>query len=171
MKTIQGGSSGSSTRSSATRKPYNVLFVCPDNATCSVIAEAILRRRRLGDFQAFSAGIDPKPEKLPVAAEFLKARQVWDDKLRSKHCREFLGPDSPPMDFIISLGERLPAGLPTEWPGQPKLIHWHITEPVTNGGVAQTAVSFRKTFTELENRIRLFVLVYEREASKRAAAA
>jgi arsenate reductase (thioredoxin) len=179
MKILGGGSAGSpseqsdvssETRRSGTKDCYNVLFLCGDNAIGSIMAEALLKRWGAQDFHAFSAGITPKGEIDPLAAELLKVQRVWHQNLRSKGCQEFLTPDAPSMDFIISLGEQPPAGMPTAWPGHPKVIHWHITEPVVTGRPAETTHSFRKAFGELENRVRLLVLVYQREALRGAAA-
>ncbi|MGH7813749.1 MAG: hypothetical protein ACREQI_07060 [Candidatus Binataceae bacterium] len=82
-----------------------------------------------------------------------------------------MAPDAPPMEFIISLGERPPAAMPAAWPGHPKLVHWHISEPVFDGNAAIKAHSLRKTVLELENRIKLMVLVYQHDAMKSAATA
>jgi arsenate reductase len=147
-------------------KPYNVLFLCVDNAICSIMAEAVLRRWGGDSFQAFSAGVEPRNETPRLVADLLKEHRVWHDGLFSKGCHAFLAPHSPLMDFIISLGNRPPIGLPTVWPGAPKLIHWHITEPLVNGSDAEKAASLRRTFVEIETRVRLFVLVYQKEAAR-----
>ncbi|HUO03641.1 MAG TPA: hypothetical protein VMU16_00460 [Candidatus Binataceae bacterium] len=147
----------------------NVLFICEDNAVSSITAEALLERWGAKGFRAFSAGVMPKHECNPLVAEVLKENRIWHDGLRSKGYEEFLSPDAPPMDLVISLGERPPAQLPIAWPGRPEVIHWHITEPATDGDSATKARSFRKTFLELENRIKLLVLVYQRERSRMAA--
>ena len=180
MKIIQGGApeahpqhsnAGNQTRPPGSRNRYHVLFLSAENALCSLMAEALLRRTGGDDFRAFSAGIEPKGEIDPLAIDFLKGHRVWHHGLRSKSYQEFLLPSTPPMNFVISVGARPPAGLPATWPGQPKVIHWRITEPVMDGSPAQQANSLRKTFTELETRIRLFVLVYQKEALRNAPTA
>jgi protein-tyrosine-phosphatase len=110
-----------------TQRSYNVLFVCADNSICSTMAEAILKRSGLGDFHAFSAGVRPRNEMKPVVAEFLKAHGIWHQDFASTGCSRFLASYAPRMDFIISLGEQTPAGLPAVWPGDPQIVHWHIT--------------------------------------------
>src|SRR5258708_28992346 len=139
-----------SRQSLVTRRSYNVLFLCADNSICSTMAEAILKRWGFGDFHAFSAGVRPRGEINPVVAEFLRAHGIWHQDFASKGCSRFLAPRAPRMDFII----QGPAGLPAAWPGDPQVVHWHITNPIVDGDVAQRARSFRKIFTELDNRIR-----------------
>ncbi len=153
------------------RNAFKVLFLCADNSICSIMAEALLKRWGGQDFHAFSGGVVPRHEIDPHAADLLKSYNVWDEALRSKNCNEFLAPNAPPMDFIVSLGGYPPAGIPTVWPGHPQVIHWRITEPVVNGSPKQQAQSFKTAFRELETRIRLFVLVYQREAMKGIATA
>jgi len=152
------------------KKRFNVLFLCPNNAIHSVMAEALLRRWGGDNFRAFSAGTEPTGVIDRRALEILRQQRVWHPALPSKGHLEFLGPEAPRMDFVISLGERAPAGAPKEWPGNPQVIHWRITNPSLAGKPAEIAHAFRKAFGELETRIRLFVLVYEKEAMKQAAA-
>ncbi|HVN64757.1 MAG TPA: hypothetical protein VMT58_08975 [Candidatus Binataceae bacterium] len=173
---LAGGSSGRTTSSDQPQQPglndcYNVLFVCADNSVKSLIAEAILKRWGGHEFRAFSAGIAPLSACHPLAAEVLKEQRVWNDGLHSKGCQEFLAPGAPPMDFVISLGEQPPASLPNSWPGHPKVIHWHISEPMLDGKAPLKTQSLRRTFLELENRIKLMVLVYQHDAMRSAATA
>lgn len=148
---------------------YNVLFVCRDNSVCSIIAEAILTRWGGDDFRAYSAGIRPAGEVHPVATELLQAQRLWDEERRPQGCAEFLRGGAPRMDYVISVGEQRPDDLPVAWPGNPSIMHWRISEPGAAGDPEQQARTFRKTFWELENRIKLFALICERELGKQAA--
>jgi arsenate reductase len=124
-----------------------------------------------GGFRAFSAGITPTREIDPSAAEILKHYHVWDSSLRAKSYTAFLIPDSPQMDFVIWVDDATGGGAFARWPGNPEVIRWRITQPVKNGTAAEIAYSVKTCFRELENRIKLFILVYQREASKRVATA
>ena len=150
---------------------YNVLFLCTDNSTKSIMAEALLNRFGGEDFHAHSAGVDPRGEIDPLAVELMKTHRVWHPSLEPKGCHKFLAPDAPRMDFIITLGERRPARLPESWPGSPQLIHWRITEAPQDGEPAKKHHSLRKAFAELETRIRLFVLVHQHATMHAAPAA
>ena len=148
----------------------NILFLCPDNSALSIIAQAVLNRWEAKGFRAFSAGSQPAVEVHPLAADLLKANGIWSQALQPKDCGGFLGHDAPPLDFVISLGSRAPDGMPSSWPGNPRVIHWRISEPRVDESKKETMHAFRKTFTELETRIKLFVLVNERKARKKIAA-
>lgn len=153
------------------RNPFKVLFLCADNSICSIMAEALLKRWGGQAFRAFSAGIVPRNEIDPLAADLLRNCNLWDQELVSKSCKEFVAPDAPRLDFIVSLGGYPPAGIPTVWPGHPQVIHWRITEPVLNGSPKQRPQSFKTALRELETRIKLFVPVYRRETMKGIATA
>jgi protein-tyrosine-phosphatase len=149
---------------------HNVLFLCPDNSAVSIIAEAILNRWEGRGFRAFSAGTRRALEVHPLAFDLLRANRIWRQDLRPKDCGEFLGQDAPRMDFVISLGSQAPDGLPSSWPGTPRVIHWRISEPRVDGRPAENLRALRKTFSELETRINLFVLVNQRETPRKTAA-
>jgi len=157
-------------RKKTTSQRYNVLFLCPDNSAGSIIAEALMKRWGDDSFRAFSAGSRPGTEVHPMAMDILKAQRIWDQGLQPKGCEEFLRQDGPRMDFIISMGDHPPDGLPAQWPGNPRVFHWRISEPIVDGKPAEKSHAFRRTFAELETRIKLFILVNEKEAMKRSAA-
>ena len=148
----------------------SILFVCRDNSALSIIAQALLGRWEGGGYRAFSAGSHPALEVDPLVTDLLKTNGVWSQALQPKDCGEFLGPAAPRMDFVISLGSQAPDGMPSRWPGDPRVIHWRISEPRADGSQKENLRAFRKTFTELETRIKLFVLVNGRKARKKVAA-
>jgi arsenate reductase len=148
----------------------NILFICRDNSALSILAQALLNRWEGRGFRAFSAGSHPAVEIHPIAADLLKANGIWSQALKPKDCDRFLDQDSQPVDFVISLGSQAPAGMPSSWPGNPQVLHWRISEPRADGSQKENLRAFRKTFTELETRIKLFVLVNERKARKKVAA-
>ena len=149
---------------------YKVLFVCYDNSACSIIAESILKRWGGNQFRAFSAGINPTSEVHSLAIGVLKAQRLWGQGIQTKGCNEYLKDDAQSMNFIICIGDRPPLDLPIKWPGNPTIIHWRISNPIVDGKPKEKALAFKKTFLELENRIKLFILIYERERIKKAAA-
>jgi protein-tyrosine-phosphatase len=149
---------------------YHILFLCRDNSALSIIAQALLNRSERSGFRAFSAARHPALEVHPLAAQLLKTNGIWSEALRPKDCARFLGQDAPPVNFVISLGTQAPDGMPSSWPGNPRVMHWRISEPRDEGNRKENLSAFRKAFTELETRIKLFVLVHERKARKKIAA-
>lgn len=148
----------------------NVLFVSPDNSCTSIMAEALMKHLGGASVRVFSAGKQPSPAVHPLAAEVLKGRRIWREYLQPKSYQCFLLGDSPTMDFVIGVGERWPDGLPSSWPGSPRVMQWHISEPSEGSTAFTSKVAFSKTLTELETRIRLFILILEKDATKRLAA-
>jgi len=146
-----------------------ILFLCRDNSALSIIAQALLNRWEGQGFRAFCAGSQPAVEVHPLAAVLLKANGIWSQALEPKDCGGFIGRDAVTMDFVISLGAQPPDGMPPSWPGNPRVMHWRINEPRADGSPKENMRAFRKTFTELETRIKLFVLVNERTARKKVA--
>ncbi len=136
---------------------FNVLFVCPDNSARSVIAEALLNRFGGNRFRGFSAGINPAPGVDPLVLELLRKQNLSTESLKCKSWREFCQSSAPRMHFIISLAE---TQFQQSFPGDPVLVCWHITDPNAAGpDELSRRQALRGTFRELENRIRLFVLL------------
>jgi arsenate reductase len=153
------------------QRTYNVLFVCKENSSRSIIAEAVLRHWGKERFRAFSAGIEPSGEVDSHAMELLKDSKLPIDGLRSKSWQEFAAPGAPQMDFIISLCDSPAASLKGALPGSPLLAHWTITDPNASRDGARRNSAFRRAFQELETRVRLFVLLRHEPAVRPMAVA
>jgi arsenate reductase len=149
------------------QRALNVLFVCQSNSARSIMAEALLHRFGDGRFRAFSAGIEPETELHPRAAEVLRSSGLAIANLKPKSMSEFAIPSAPRMDFVISMGPDLSPSL-RALPGSPLRAQWGISDPLGDAtdAIAET-LAFRRTFRELENRIRLFVLLRHHGASER----
>ena len=65
--------------------PFNVLFLCTGNSARSILAEAALNNLSIGmgQFRAYSAGSHPKGQVNPFALEFLEAKHISTEGLRS----------------------------------------------------------------------------------------
>lgn len=137
----------------------NVLFLCVGNSARSIMAEALLNRFGSGKFSAFSAGTDPTAQIHPLTLELLERHSLPIEGLRSKSWNEFTGPSAPRFDFVISVCER-PEEAVWPWSGDTVKAHWHITDPVgMEGSALERKNAFSSAFRELENRIKLFVLL------------
>src|SRR5690242_1647747 len=141
-----------------TSPPYNVLFLCTGNSARSILGEAILNHWGAGHFRGFSAGSHPKGAVHPIALELLKQMKLPTEGLRSKSWDEFAQPGAPPIDFIFTVCDNAAGELCPVWPGQPMTAHWGLDDPAAvEGSDGDKWLAFRKTFDELESRIKAFV--------------
>jgi protein-tyrosine-phosphatase len=136
---------------------YNVLFLCTGNTARSILAESILRKDGRRNFRAFSAGSQPKGTVNPFAIKVLDRLDYPTDDLRSKSWEEFARGDSPVMDFVFTVCDNAAGESCPYWPGQPMTAHWGLEDPAAvEGNDTEKWLAFRKTFQELENRIKVF---------------
>ncbi len=148
----------------------NVLFLCGKNSAQSVMAEALLKRFGGERFHAFSAGIQPADEIDALTRDTLKAGGMEVPIAKPRSFREFLAPSAPPMDMVIGLSKEAATVL-EDWPGHPFKAKWGITVPPSDSGDAlEQRKAFRRACRELENRIRLFVLLPHRPSAGLATA-
>lgn len=82
---------------------FNVLFICTRNSARSIMAEAILEKIGRGKFNAYSAGSMPADAPMPEVLDRLTVMGHDVSRLRSKSWNEFIGPDAPRMDFVLTL--------------------------------------------------------------------
>jgi len=107
----------------------NALFLCTGNSARSIMAEALLQRRGMGRFRAWSAGSHPRGRVHPLALELLQSQQFKTENFRSKSWEEFTGVDAPKMDFVFTVCDRAASESCPVWPGQPVTAHWGIADP------------------------------------------
>lgn len=104
------------------RRVRNLLFVGQGNAGPSLLAEALLRQMAGERFEVFSAGLSPAGDAalLPeFAALGIDTGDLWPKPLSL-----WQGPEAPPMDVVITLGQRA-AALP-DWPGPVHRAGWRL---------------------------------------------
>jgi len=138
--------------------PLHVLFLCTGNSARSILAECLLERLGGGRFRAWSAGSQPKGAVHPLALELLAERGYETAGLRSKSWDEFAAPGAPRLDFVFTVCDAAARESCPLWPGQPITAHWGVADPAAvEGPESQRRYAFRRAYTELEARIRLFV--------------
>lgn len=149
---------------------YNVLFLCADDSARGIIAQAILNRWAGDRFRAWCMSGEGA-EVPPLAVELLKSNQLWNGQ-RGAQSEQFTGSAAPAMDFVISVGAKLPESLWSRFPDGPVKAQWRITDPTAvSGDPVRCKAAFRRSFTELENRIKLFVLAWGNSFKSRKLAA
>jgi len=139
-------------------KSYNVLFLCTGNSARSIMAEAILNRKGLPNFTAYSAGSHPSGFVRPEALKQIEVSRMSTEGLRSKSWDEFAKPDAPRMDFVFTVCDNAANEMCPVWPGQPMTTHWGVPDPAAiKGSPEQIERAFRDTFMILDRRITLFL--------------
>lgn len=140
------------------KSQYNVLFLCTGNSARSIMAEAIMRRKGMPTFRAYSAGSHPSGRVHPEALRQLELAKLPTDGLRSKNWDEFARPGAPQIDFVFTVCDNAAKEVCPVWPGQPMTAHWGVPDPASVAGTPeQIARAFRDAFTLLERRISLFL--------------
>jgi len=137
---------------------YNVLFLCTGNSARSIMAEAILNRKGMPTFTAYSAGSHPAGRVRPEAIKQLEAAHLPTAGLRSKNWEEFAKPGAPQMDFVFTVCDNAAKEVCPIWPGQPMTAHWGVPDPaVVAGTPEQIEHAFRDAFMILDRRISLLL--------------
>jgi protein-tyrosine-phosphatase len=136
----------------------NVLFLCTGNSARSVMAESILRKDGGERFRAFSAGSLPKGAVNPFALGVLASYGYPTDGLSSKSWSAFTAPNSPKMDFVLTVCDNAAGEACPLWPGQPISAHWGIEDPAAaEGSDIDKERAFVTAFRYLRNRVSLLV--------------
>lgn len=136
---------------------YNVLFLCTGNSARSIIAEALLTQRGAGRFRAFSAGSHPTGRVNPMALAVLESLHLPTGQARSKGWEEFSEPDSPAMDFIVTVCDNAAGEVCPIWPGHPMTAHWGVPDPAgVEGSEDERREAFQQALRALDQRITQF---------------
>ncbi len=128
-----------------------VLFLCVHNSARSQIAEGLLRALAGDRFDVFSAGSEPT-QISSFAISAMQERGIDISPQRSKNLDEFV---HEKFDYVITLcAEQVcPVFL-----NATTRLHWALPDPSAAEGDAETKLAaFRKTMTEIENRLRDFL--------------
>jgi hypothetical protein len=83
--------------------------------------------------------------------------ELRDATAASKSWDEFARPDSPPLDFVFTVCDKIAGEMCPVWPGQPITAHWGAADPAAFAGPDEARRRFFfRIYTELENRIKIF---------------
>jgi protein-tyrosine-phosphatase len=136
---------------------FNVLFLCTGNSARSILAEVLMNHWGRGKFRGFSAGSFPKGKVHPIALELLRQMKMPTDGLRSKSWDDFAAPHGVHLDFVFTVCDNAAGEVCPYWPGQPMTAHWGLEDPAAVEGTdVEKWLAFRKTFSQLESRIKIF---------------
>jgi protein-tyrosine-phosphatase len=137
-------------------KQFNILFLCTHNSARSVLGEALASMHTSGKFVGYSAGSTPGTTVNPFARELAIQMGYEESKLRSKSWDEFGLPDSPKMDFIITVCDDAAGEVCPFWPGKPATAHWGFPDPSrVVGSDDDKRRAFKEVMIGLKKRIDL----------------
>ena len=137
---------------------YNVLFLCTGNSARSIMAEAIMKRKGLPNFIAYSAGSHPTGSVHPEALKQLQTARLPTEGLRSKSWDELAQPGAPELHFVFTVCDNAAKEVCPLWPGQPMTAHWGVPEPAAVKGTPdEVERAFRDAFLMLDRRITIFL--------------
>lgn len=141
--------------------PIRVLFLCTGNSARSQMAEGLLRSLGRSDFEVYSAGTDPKGLH-PLAVQVMRESGIDITGQQSKSLDRFRGQS---FDYIITVCDRARDHCPT-FPGDNQRVHWGFADPAAvTGSEAARIAAFRRTRTEIAERLRLWVTIRRRALS------
>lgn len=132
--------------------PISVLVLCTGNSARSIMAEGLLNRVLGQQVNAFSAGSQPTGRVNPLAMEQL-VEWTSEQPPRSKSWDEFLGPDAPTLDIVLTVCGNASQTCP-QFPGSPERVHWGLADPAAvNGCPTEQQAAFANCYKELQARI------------------
>lgn len=132
-----------------------ILFVDENNASCSQMAELLLRHHGGADFEAFSAGLHPQPVD-PRTQLTLQAFGVGAAELASKSIDRFREEE---FDFLVSLCD-LSDEEQRRLPRARERMTWHFGDPKVEDEVH--AGAFSRCLQQLNERIKMLLLILAR---------
>lgn len=119
----------------------HVLILCTHNSARSIMGEGMLdhlARRRGRALRAHSAGSAPSGRVNPLAISCLQAAGIDTSAFRSKSWNEFVAPEAPAVDIVITVCDSAAAEACPLFPGRagraPVRVHWGYPDPSNADG-------------------------------------
>jgi arsenate reductase len=138
-----------------------VLFLCTGNSARSQMAEAFLRKYGGDEFEAYSAGLEPKPIH-PYTKRVMEEVGIGLSGQHSKHVKEYMG--KVLFGYLVTVCNEAEESCPTTFPGIGQRLHWSFEDPVAFvGSDDERLAKFREVRDQIEQRIKAWL------AEKKAA--
>lgn len=127
--------------------PLCVVFVCTGNAGRSQMAAALCEVETGDSLRVRSAGVEPWKNLHPMAVRLMNEQGISMEGKYPKPVHAILDKIS---DVIVTIGEPARLKLPKQLPGDPKVIHWDISDPADADGTPDSEPVFRRTKHKIE---------------------
>lgn len=138
----------------ASGRPFRMLFLCTHNSARSILSEALANHLGSGRVEAFSAGSQPSGRVNPNALAALRTMGVAIEGLTSKSWEEFVRPDAPVMDLVVTVCGNAARETCPVWPGSPQSVHWGYDDPSNaQGGAEAVQLAFLDTARRIASRL------------------
>ena len=132
-----------------------VIFLCTGNSARSQMAEAFLRKFGGDQFEAYSAGLEPKGLN-PYTVRVMNEVGIDVSGQRSKGVGEYLG--KVLFQYLITVCDNAEKNCPTVWPGVNQRMHWSFEDPAAFEGTDEAKLAkFREVRDQIEKRIEEWV--------------
>lgn len=132
-----------------------VLFLCTGNSARSQMAEAFLRKYGNGQFDAHSAGLEPKGVN-PLTVRVMNEAGIDISRQSSKGIDTYLGKTL--FQTLITVCDDADKNCPTVWPGVNTRLHWSFEDPARFEGTEEEKLAkFREVRDLIERRIKEWV--------------
>ena len=132
-----------------------VLFLCTGNSARSQMAEAFLRKYGGEQFEAYSAGLEPKDIN-PYTNRVMEEVGVSLSGQYSKHLKEYMG--KMHFGYLITVCDEADKNCPTAFPGMGQRIHWSFEDPAAFvGSDDEKLAKFREVRDQIEQRIKAWL--------------
>jgi arsenate reductase (thioredoxin) len=128
-----------------------VLFLCTGNSCRSQMAEAFLRRYAGQYFEAYSAGLEPKPIN-PYTIQVMDEIGFDISGQTSKGVDAYLG--KVLFKYLITVCDEAEKNCPATWPGVTSRFHWSFEDPAKfRGSSEEKLAKFRQVRDLIQAKI------------------
>jgi len=132
-----------------------ILFLCTGNSARSQMAEAFLRKYGGDQFEAHSAGLEPKGLN-PLTVQVMQEIGIDISQQYSKGVGEYLG--KVLFQTLITVCDDAEKNCPSVWPGISKRAHWSFEDPAAFQGTNEAKLAkFREVRDQIEARVKTWV--------------
>ncbi len=131
-----------------------VLFLCTGNSARSQMAEGLLRALAGEQFEAFSAGTEPKGSILPDVQDVMREVGIDISSQRSKSVMEYMGKVN--FGYVVTVCSDAEENCPAIFLNMGMHEHWPFDDPA-KFDEEQRLASTRRVRDQIEERLRLWL--------------